>query len=396
MGNKSAYTDDILASSGNLFSFDNAKAETRIDITHDKAGGEIKTLRIRSTEKIQTFNYKVSSGLFPVQDSNSNVLTELFSLKLNEFDKINSFFQKYGFFIPISNTEFETFSYNDIFGIIVRIHTLLQLIQELQKDEPDCNRLYKDTTKLQLNKQITIKNSGGYEYATCKHFLRDRLEKTDLSVLNTPPDYMVEEEYSVPYAHVPDSMNESGYFDLAVDDTFDQQYEVSDLAPYLRNMLASIFDCDTEHRRLIELYCHLENSRLMSVNTGSLNMMQRLTFEYESDLNLQTKFPDLKQRLIEAAQITIKDEIEYSLSNIRPVYDAKSARGSWHIPDLLSALYFSIFYMRPDLQLLRLCENPYCDNYFSVTSTKSNKKYCCHECANAVSQRAYRNRNRQN
>ena len=27
-----------------------------------------------------------------------------------------------------------------------------------------------------------------------------------------------------------------------------------------------------------------------------------------------------------------------------------------------------------------------------ITSTNSRKKYCCHECANAVSQRAYRAR----
>ena len=107
------------------------------------------------------------------------------------------------------------------------------------------------------------------------------------------------------------------------------------------------------------------------------------------------KYPDLKDRIIEAAKTTIKDELEYALRNIKPSYDSDTALGAWNIPDFLSALYFSIFYMRPDLQIFRLCASPYCNNYFTVTSTNSRKKYCCHECANYVSQRAYRSRKQQ-
>ena len=98
MGTKSSYTNDILAGSGNLFIFRNANCETRIDTTHDKAGNEIKTLRIRNTQNVQTFNYKAVEGLYHTTGSGNNLLAELFSLPLDRVEPLNSYFEKYGFF----------------------------------------------------------------------------------------------------------------------------------------------------------------------------------------------------------------------------------------------------------------------------------------------------------
>ena len=394
MGTKSSYTNDILAGSGNLFIFRNANCETRIDTTHDKAGNEIKTLRIRNTQNVQTFNYKAVEGLYHTTGSGNNLLAELFSLPLDRVEPLNSYFEKYGFFIPISSESFETFSYHDLYSIIARIHALLNLIQELQKKTPDCNRLFRQTTRLQFTNPITISNEAGYTYKTCTHFLRAKIESVNLNELHTPPQYMVEEEYGMPYAHVPDSMSPTGFTDISIDEFMDE-YEPSRLSPYLRNLLASCFDCDHAHRRMIELYCHIENSSIMTLKGNNFDILTKLQFSDQTDLNQETKYPDLKDRIIEAAKTTIKDELEYALRNIKPSYDSDTALGSWNIPDFLSALYFSIFYMRPDLQIFRLCASPYCNNYFTVTSTNSRKKYCCHECANYVSQRAYRSRKQQ-
>ena len=204
---------------------------------------------------------------------------------------------------------------------------------------------------------------------------------------------MVEEEYGMPYAHVPDSMSYRIHR-YSIDEFMDE-YEPSRLSPYLRNLLASCFDCDHAHRRMIELYCHIENSSIMTLKGNNFDILTKLQFSDQTDLNQETKYPDLKDRIIEAAKTTIKDELEYALRNIKPSYDSDTTLGAWNIPDFLSALYFSIFYMRPDLQIFRLCASPYCNNYFTVTSTNSRKKYCCHECANYVSQRAYRSRKQQ-
>ena len=81
-----------------------------------------------------------------------------------------------------------------------------------------------------------------------------------------------------------------------------------------------------------------------------------------------------------------------SESILYPSYNIETMSGSWTIPDLYSALLFSIFYMKPDLELYRKCENPNCGRYFLVNTTNNRRKYCCIECSNAMQQRKLRQR----
>ena len=67
---------------------------------------------------------------------------------------------------------------------------------------------------------------------------------------------------------------------------------------------------------------------------------------------------------------------------------------SWEIDDLLSALYFSIFYLNSELELYRQCANPRCSKWFLVRTTTTKKKYCSQECFNRVTQDKYRKNKR--
>lgn len=397
MGNNSSYTNDILAGSGNLFTFKNTNCETRIDTTHDKSGNEIKTLRIRNTQNTQSFNYKTVEGLYPINKQNHNLLAELLSLSSQKIESLNNFFEKYGFFIPISSEIFEIFSYQDLYCIIARIRTLLELVQEVRKITPDYNLLFRNTTLLQFANSVTLNNESGYTYKTCVHFLKEKLETTNFDKIDVPSKYIIDsEEDDMPFARVPDSMNPTGFtdIDLNTDELFfSYTYEsLPPLLPYFYTLLGSCFDCGKSYRNIIELYYHMESLEIMNLKYSSFDVLTGPQFSKQTNLNQKTLDTNLQKRIVEVAKTTIKTELEYVLKNIRPSYDSDTALGTWNIPDFLSALYFSIFYMRPNLQILRLCENPYCNNYFTVTSTNSRKKYCCHECANAVAQRAYRSR----
>ena len=404
MGNTSKYIDDILSGSGNLFTFKNVNCETKIDITHDKWGNEIKTLRIKNTKNIQNFTYKAVEGLCHRDKPNNNLLAELFSIasnEINQIKQINNFFEEYGFFIPVSNESFEEFSYHDIYSIITRIRILVELIQELQKKFPDYNLLFEHTTRLQLANPIIISNEGKYTYKTYTHFLKHELESININQFDTLPDYKISTldiiegnyETGIPDARILDSMSPVGFTDIYIEEFIEEedQYKFS---TYFRNLFGICFDGEEAHRKIIELYYHIEDSSIMKLEGDNFDILETLQFSHRTDLNKST-YPNLQERIIEVAKITIKDEIEYALRNVKPSYDSDTFLGTWNIPDFLSALYFSIFYMRPDLQIFRLCENPYCNNYFLVTSTNSRRKYCKHECANAVSQRAYRVRKQQ-
>lgn len=100
----------------------------------------------------------------------------------------------------------------------------------------------------------------------------------------------------------------------------------------------------------------------------------------------------MKVAVIEIAKFLIKEEINYNIKDIHPVYNPETMTPSWKVDSLLSAVYFSIFYLKPDLELYRPCDNPRCGRYFLVNTTSTRKRFCSKECCNRVTQDRYRKR----
>ncbi len=95
------------------------------------------------------------------------------------------------------------------------------------------------------------------------------------------------------------------------------------------------------------------------------------------------------------ARLIIGEEINENLNGIHPQYNVATMSPSWRVDSLMGAIYFSIFYMKPGLELYRLCANPNCNQYFLVKTTSTRNKYCCPECGNATAQRNYRKRKKE-
>lgn len=116
-------------------------------------------------------------------------------------------------------------------------------------------------------------------------------------------------------------------------------------------------------------------------------------FKEETNLNklstFDTKFQDC---LIDIAKLIIKEEFDFIFSNIHPIYDTASMSPSWVIPNLLTAMYFSLGYIGAENKIIRTCANPKCNKIFYVSNTNSKKKYHCKECQNAAAQQRYRQR----
>ena len=104
---------------------------------------------------------------------------------------------------------------------------------------------------------------------------------------------------------------------------------------------------------------------------------------------------EMKFSILEIARHILGEEINANLSGIFPKYDTKTMSPSWKVDSLLSAIYFSIFYLKPDLELYRQCANPRCQRYFLVKTTSTRTKYCCTECCNRVTQDRYRKKKRE-
>lgn len=55
----------------------------------------------------------------------------------------------------------------------------------------------------------------------------------------------------------------------------------------------------------------------------------------------------------------------------------------------------TIFYLKPDLELYRPCDNPRCGRYFLVKTTSTRNRFCSQECCNRVTQDRYRKREKE-
>lgn len=141
------------------------------------------------------------------------------------------------------------------------------------------------------------------------------------------------------------------------------------------------------NRLLIEFLFHLMHDiaviKSVSFNSG-IEFYQSI-----EDFDIST---NMKKALINVARITLSQEINYNVRNMKPLYNPQTLEPSWKASSLLTALYFSIFYMKPGSEIYRKCANPSCSGYFIVKTTNSRKKYCCDRCRNANNQRDHRKR----
>lgn len=103
----------------------------------------------------------------------------------------------------------------------------------------------------------------------------------------------------------------------------------------------------------------------------------------------------MKAALLEIAKYVIGKEINANLNGIHPVYNSETMTPSRKVDSLLCAAYFSIFYLKPNLELYRLCDNPRCGKYFLVKTTSTRNRFCSQECCNRVTQNRYRKRKRE-
>ena len=113
-----------------------------------------------------------------------------------------------------------------------------------------------------------------------------------------------------------------------------------------------------------------------------------------SDIFKEKLNRQMQTALLKLARHTLKMEMDYNLRETTPSYDAELMLPSWRIDNLLTGLYLTVFYTYPKIQVIRICENISCGLPFDVSASNSKDKYCSRSCANAMTQRRYRQSNK--
>lgn len=395
-------TDSIqkISFANNDFEFSSSACDCEVDITHPSKSVTKYTYRLYPKEDTLHYAYIAGQGLVNKKRKGAargkDVLADLLAVKDDDSKAVKTFIEEHGFFLPLVPNENNWIESDSLFGLINRLKATVSLLSALG----ECNANYEKITALTLYLLLTPQFNGelsdGYpKVTTCPHRIgqvwnnTDRtneiVQRMDVEKFYNEMGYNVNDSIRSPHTWL--DMNEYQY---AVD--YCQQHP-SSMIGKATCLFLDAANVDLDCRLAIDFLYHFckEVGDIQAWNHNG-----KLTFT-ESNPSASIRFKkdfdeQMQKGLLKLAKHTIKTEIEYNLRDVVPSYNTESMAPSWHVNCLLSGLYFSIFYMRPKIELYRVCANPKCERSFLVKSTSHKQKYCSHDCANAMAQHNHRRR----
>lgn len=300
-----------------------------------------------------------------------NILGKLLALPSKGHKEFRQFLINNGFLFPASDTNYESFDVNAVRAIINRLKTTVDLMASITQIKKDFNKIATLAIKLLFAEPFTLKTSAmDTEYSSCEHPYP--------LLLNNPPELTSEREQEAFDKNefvIADSI--FGTFSLSIEDYNN----------ITGGQFESAFSLFPELTRLYVNYNGSDNDRLFT------DFLFHCYYNSKPETTAFTQ--EMKTAALKVAKYVIAEELNANLGGIRLIYDANRMKPAWKIDNLLCAAYLSIFYLDPELELMRPCANPKCNNYFLVRATSTRVRYCCTECCNRVTQDRYRKHKRE-
>lgn len=356
-------------------------------------------------------------------------------------DRLEKYFNKYGFLFQEKSIFFDEFRAKSFGPMFDRILLLMALKKAVYGNEVDYNRIFNLTFMLALKKLYPLKNyketelyTEGYEHPFYKEFKSIDFRKEGRSArvkeieLKEYVDeetidkylYKPETDYGVTYSMSGDEQEKPEHFyeTYVIKDYFlgneekfllrvsDYENVLSEQECYDSGSVEEKHSFNTE-KRIKYLFVHGEYSeredklfydflfhlhfQVCEITSINAEATYPVKLKNNTDLNRNEKFNDkFKAVLRELAEITIKNELDHMTSLIRPSYDIKSKTMGWHIPDLYTAIYYSISLTYGQNTVYRVCADPYCRGNFPISVSNDRRIYCSAECQQRGAQRIMR------
>lgn len=385
----------------NLFRFENRPCDCAED-THYITPSQPPqtTIKVQAIpgDKIQ-FAFAPVVGLVRLGDKGAlvekNLLGNLIAIRNGDTKALFEYFGRNGFLFNISDTEYEPIDTQKMFELIRRLRTTVELLSALGAIKKDYQKILGLSLYLILSNPIEISFSTmDTPYRTCLHSFHKKLQAAN----DYPaPEYFQQELYTEECVTIPDTLLGQPYkFDMqlymnVLEGSGDEHRIPGSSQPLFHNtaiLFAHAINETPPTRRIVDFLFHYfyDVSAVRNVNEDG-------SIDYYKKPDLKKITPDMKERIIEIARLVISEEINSNMSDVHPVYDAQKMVPSWNVDSLLGGLYFSIFYMKPDLELFRRCRQ--CGTFFPVRATSTRKVYCSDECRNRYQQNMHRKRKRE-
>ncbi len=382
--------------SNDYFSFIGQKCLFEIQKNSDSNTNSKNVLTISCSDSEKNyFSFSGNNGLCLTTKCGSiihdNILGKFLSLPSNNAKALLKFFEEYGYFFRLPTNESNIIDFNQLIQITYHIKAALLLMNELQNTSINYEIILQLTLYLLLSPQIKMKISDNQNYTGYHDSVFDTIDS--VIVENSNKCITIDDE---DYYVILDSIYEKNYNlrvdeyeDISTGETFMYSYPGINDSQYRKITIAykNCHNVSKIQRLIIDFLFHFMHSN---------GVIKNVTFDsgiefYKSDSNY-TLDDNMKKGLLLIGKYVLSKEINQHVSKMRPIYNPNTLEPTWKAPNLLTALYFSLFYMKPKSEIYRKCANPSCTNFFLVKTSNSRKKYCCDDCRNASNVRSYRMR----
>lgn len=388
---------------GNMFTYKNPCCDCKVTTNYTDEGLEYHSLQLKTIKGVHKYAYAPIDGLVMMDAKTGaiidkyKVIEDFLNINLNKADKIKEFIDTYGFIIPLpADGKYRIFNHMDIGHLILRFQALVKLMAATEETVIDYDIILKLTAYLlfAIPRKISL-GEEDEEICTCLHSFTNawynigNFPNLTENLVNSHTNDPYEDYYPINDTFT-NSIEKLGYIDYH-EDVEEVDSGVSSNSIFKAKIIKLYRDgfgngVDQNARCVIDYFYHL-----MKIDIKIDDILEDGKINTHTKLNTNTKFDEaFKSQLILIAKNTIKEEFDYELYGIHPTYNVDTMSPNWEIPNLFTALYFSLFYTRPGYEVYRRCANPNCNRLFKVKTTNSRKQYHDISCQNAAAQMRHR------
>lgn len=330
------------------------------------------------------FAFGSKVGLVRLNDdgsiAESNILGKLVSINNECIEDYISFFKRNGFLLPVSINKSEVISITMLQILIDRLQATLELMSTItDMSRTSYEKIIRMVFYHLFAPIVSVETKEGkYRYISDRHQYNSFLD---------------EHKYDSRDSRLDDTFNNSEFEFTDNFGTISLDSEFVD--SILRGTPENTRFENPLFQNVFTVYCSPRAGKSKSMlfindfifhyfyEVGIIEYVDLKQIHYvDSKINKDNFSDTLKSSAILIAKLILKEEIEHNLRRVRPTYNISKLEPTWKIDSLLSALYFGLFYMRPNMENYRRCANPKCGEFFIAPVSSRKKKYCCTACMN--------------
>ena len=387
-----------------LHIFTSYKVLTLVEKKTDIINNEIKEqLSVKNSDEKVSFFLNSEQGLSLDTGrkilKKNNVIGEFIKLEDYDLTALKNFIEKYGYFFKLSSSEqYKNVELKDIYKLKNRFKSLIHLLYALHNEELKdykevLNAIYLLLFTFQISNERKAKQFNIINLLFHFPKYEEFTSSYDRVIVKTNAD-----GFESSFYRIDDFAMEDEVFEIAIQDYHDFIADSNNHHSLSRTLLKAFKNKhlikQKEDRMIIDFLFHMWVD-FEVIYVKDMLFEDILNAQVYEDFNNKAS-KKMKQLSLNIAKYLISKELNNALSGLVPSYDFEKLRPCWKIPNLYTALYFTIFNLDSSSSIIRKCDNVNCGEYFIVSKSNKKKRFCCEHCAKAVSQRNYSAKKKKN